>query len=250
MSETKDPAFLFYPGDASEDTQFMNRLERGGYFDILKAQKKFKRFSLAQIKKVLGGDFETCWPAIELVLGHDEAGYFIIWLDTSIKKRAAHSKIQKERINKYWDEKKNQTDTKNIPRNNHGTSVEVPLENEIENEIGIENKTEVKGGTGGFEITLKVEIPDNVLEAAEMNQFTHTQKNNTEFIKSQWKVFLSERMNDPPRTRHKTLSELTSHFLNWIRNKHPKVNGKNNSGSTGGKPIPTGQISKGGFGKL
>jgi hypothetical protein len=47
----KDPAFLFYPGDASEDTQFMNRLERGCYFDLLKAQKKFGKFTRDQVKK-------------------------------------------------------------------------------------------------------------------------------------------------------------------------------------------------------
>src|SRR5688572_22185346 len=106
----KDPAFLFYPGDASEDTQFMNRLERGAYFDILKAQKKFKRFSIEQLKKVLGSDFQSVWPAIELVLAKDENGFFIEWLETSIENRREHSKRQKERIDAYWEKKKRSKD--------------------------------------------------------------------------------------------------------------------------------------------
>jgi hypothetical protein len=91
----KDPAFLFYPGDASEDTQFMNRLERGAYFDLLKAQKKFRRFTLEQIKKVLGQDFDACWPAIELVLAKDSDGYYIEWVDEKIKAREAFSESRR-----------------------------------------------------------------------------------------------------------------------------------------------------------
>ena len=87
----KDPAFLFYPGDASEDTQFMSRLERGCYFDILKAQKKFERFTLDQLKRVLGSDFETCWPSIKVVLTTDDNYYWIEWLRESIEKRKAYS---------------------------------------------------------------------------------------------------------------------------------------------------------------
>lgn len=82
---------MFYPGDASEDTQFMNRLERGCYFDLLKAQKKFGRFTLDQIKKVLGNDFEICWPALKICLSYEEHMYFISWVDDSIRKRKEYS---------------------------------------------------------------------------------------------------------------------------------------------------------------
>ncbi len=92
----KDPAFLFYPADASEDTQFMNRLERGCYFDILKAQKKFSRFTIETIKKVLGRDFETCWDSIESVLKKDEAGYFIEWADEAIEKRKSFTESRRQ----------------------------------------------------------------------------------------------------------------------------------------------------------
>lgn len=87
----KDPAFLFYPAEASEDTQFLNRLERGAYFDLLKAQKRFGRFTLEQITKVLGSDFEAVWPALKICLTYVDDMYFIEWVDESINKRRAYS---------------------------------------------------------------------------------------------------------------------------------------------------------------
>lgn len=100
----KDPAFLFYPGDASDDTQFMNRLERGCYFDILKAQKKFVKFTFDQLKKVLGNDFNSCWPALELVLKKDGDFYFIEWVAEKIEERKKFSESRsKNRKSKTLD---------------------------------------------------------------------------------------------------------------------------------------------------
>lgn len=146
---TKDPAYLFYPADASEDTQFMNRLERGCYFDLMKAHKKFPRYSIEMIKKVLGQDFESCWASIVTILKQDEGGYFIEWVDNSIERRKQFSKAQTERITKYHDNrrKEQQNATVEQPTNYHGTSDEVPYVNENEignvivNEKGNENKS-------------------------------------------------------------------------------------------------------------
>ena len=105
-----------------------------------------------------------------------------------------------------------------------------------EEEKDKEEETDIlQGGAGGIEISLQTELPVNVQEAAELSQFTLTQKKNTTFIQSQWKVFLSERMNDPPAKKHRTTQQLTSHFLNWIRNKHPKVNGTHSNTSSGSR---------------
>jgi hypothetical protein len=138
-----DPAFLFYPGDASDDTQFMNRLERGCYFDLLKAQKKHRKFTLAFVKKVLGRDFDQCWPAIELVLKKDGEFYFIEWVDNSINDRAAHAAKQKKRIQDWWDRKRkaesvpdpNQTNTTVQPEHTSGNTLEDENASEDENEI-------------------------------------------------------------------------------------------------------------------
>jgi hypothetical protein len=125
----KDPAFLFYPADASNDTQFMNRLERGAYFDLVKGQRLYGGYTMVQLRKILGSDFESVWPSLELVLEFDGERYFVGWLKSSISKREDYSKKQSERIKKRW--------------NKDGNTVVLPKkENEIENEI--ENIIEVK----------------------------------------------------------------------------------------------------------
>lgn len=154
MAKGKDPAFLFYPGDASDDTQFMNRLERGCYFDLLKAQKKHRKFSIHLIQKVLGRDFESCWPAIELILKKEGDLYFIDWVHDSMENRAAHSEKQKKRIKEYWDKKKQsevipepiQNDTTEPPKQERGITLENG--NEIEDGNEIANTIAIKGVQG------------------------------------------------------------------------------------------------------
>jgi hypothetical protein len=95
----KDPAFLFYSADAAEDTQHLDRLERGAYFDILKAQKRFGKFTLEQLHKVLGNDFEKVWPALKMCLTHEQDMYFIAWVDESIEKRKEYSESRRSNRN-------------------------------------------------------------------------------------------------------------------------------------------------------
>lgn len=144
MAEGVDPAFLFYPADASEDTQFLNRLERGCYFDLLKAQKKHRRFTIDLIRKVFGADFNACWPAVESVLKKDGDFYFIAWVDEAIEKRAAHAAKQKKRIKDYWDKKK-QSET--IPEPIQMYTTEQPEQecgNTLENENAIVNENVIE----------------------------------------------------------------------------------------------------------
>jgi hypothetical protein len=140
MAKGKDPAFLFYPGDASEDTQFMNRLERGCYFDLLKAQKKFRKFTIDLVRKVLGQDFEKCWPAIESVLVKEGDFYFIGWVNDAIENRAEHSAKQKKRIQEWWDKKKQ---SESASPEVHGNSTVSPNQNggySLESENGNEDE--------------------------------------------------------------------------------------------------------------
>lgn len=108
---------------------------------------------------------------------------------------------------------------------------------EKEKEQEKEKEKEDRGaGKGLLKVNTSMEIPPNVLEAAEMNQWTLHQSRNTEFIHSQWKVFLKERNNDPPikvRTYTSNPPELYQYFLNWIRNKAPKKNDKGQTGTAG-----------------
>lgn len=91
----KDPAFLFYDGDAARDVSHMNRLERGAYFDVMQAQRKFGRMTLDIIRKVLGKDFETVWESLKICLSYDNHMYFIEWVENSTNKRKAYSESRK-----------------------------------------------------------------------------------------------------------------------------------------------------------
>lgn len=140
----RDPAFLFYDGDAARDVSHMNRLERGCYFDLLQAQRKFGSFTVEQARKILGKDFNECWPALEMILttANDDK-YCIEWVAISTKKREEHAEKQRIRIQSYWDKKKSR---KNLRKQRYrGKSVDLPLENENE----IENEINNKGGYRG-----------------------------------------------------------------------------------------------------
>lgn len=132
---SKDPAFLFYDGDAARDVSHMNRLERGCYFDIIQAQRKFHGITTEQARKILGKDFEACWGSLELVLTKENDIYYIGWLRESILKRQEYSKKQKKRITDYWDKK-----TRKASVVNNGI-YNTENENENENERYIHGNT-------------------------------------------------------------------------------------------------------------
>jgi len=96
----KDPAFLFYDADAAKDVSHMNRVERGGYFDIIQAQRKFGRMNIDIIKKVLGHDFETVWESIKIVMTYVDDMYFIFWVEESINKRKNYCESRSTNRNK------------------------------------------------------------------------------------------------------------------------------------------------------
>jgi len=141
-----DPAFLFYDGDAARDVSHMNRLERGCYFDLIQAQLKFGGYTTEQARKILGKDFETCWDSLSLVLECENDIYFIGWVKKSLGSRAEFAERQRKRIQDYWDKKKKEDE---IPVNNGGNTVVLPIINEDENEnedVNIDdNKIDYKG---------------------------------------------------------------------------------------------------------
>jgi hypothetical protein len=239
----EDFCFTYYDGDAARDKAHMTRLERGAYDDIISAQRKRGHLSLDDIKRVLSKDFNECWASLEWILKVDSEGnYFIEWVDKSIAKMRANSKKQKEKVEKRWKK-----DTEDIPRYNNSKETVVPFyEYENGNEDGIGNV--LVGGAGEdfefevsepFSIPPELPLPAATLEAAELNQFTLTGSKNTEFLQQRWGVFVAERIHDPPERRRnfRQLSDLTTYFLNWVRNKHPNAtNQRTSSGSNSAKP--------------
>jgi hypothetical protein len=217
----KDPAFLFYPGDASDDTQFMNRLERGCYFDLLKAQKKHRKFSIQLIQKVLGRDFESCWPAIELILQKDGDLYFIGWVHESMENRAAHSEKQKKRIKDYWDKKKQsesipepiQTNTTEQPIQNGG----ITLENENAIENGNENAIAIKGVQGEKrkdKLEIFEEIFTDELFVSDLSRM-YPKKNLQEAFEKCWLWHIQKP--SPPTEGWEWRQKLTT----WLNSKQP-----------------------------
>lgn len=124
---SRDPAFLFYDGDAARDVSHMNRLERGCYFDLIQAQRKFGGFTVEQARKILGKDFDSCWPAMEVILSREETGVYIIeWLRLAVTSRKEHAEKQRKRIQDYWDKKKKESELE-VPRKYRGITTDIPV---------------------------------------------------------------------------------------------------------------------------
>jgi len=150
----KDPAFLFYDGDAARDVSHMNRIERGCYFDLVMAQKKFGGFTVELIRKILGKDFEECWPSLELILKKEGDTYFIEWVRDSMEDRKVFAEKNRKRIQDWWDKKKTEeNNSTDIPRNNNGITTDIPYEDENEDAIENEDVKENKGGVGEIEVS-------------------------------------------------------------------------------------------------
>lgn len=205
----KDPAFLFYPGDWLGGTMGMTFEEKGAYLELLVMQWHSHRITEAHAKRVVGNEL---WQKISHKFSKDDKGFFNKKLQDVIIERKKHSEKQKINANKRWN--KHSCD---------GNAKAMPLESESE-----DINTDInKDYFGKSENLLKKEISETVLEATERNQFSHTGDRNTEFIKSQWEVFLSERANDNPIIQNQNKHRLGEYFINWMRTKFPKkINGK------------------------
>lgn len=278
----KDPAFLFYDGDAARDVSHMNRLERGCYFDLIQAQRKFHGFAVEQARKILGSDFETCWPALELILHLENDKYSIEWLANSLEKRTKYSETQRKRSQDYWDKKK-------IPGLFRGISTDIPLENEIENKDLFFNKDIFLIKNKIKEIQKKLLDPDlttedynelvdqknmlekekekisgekekeipNQLTAVELEQeLKHSQTwiekilrdPRISFDQAEIYKYLSIFVNelDVKEDLNKSLSEIKRHFYNWIIIKSEKKTTHEKSKKH--KADPTIAVDEGGYG--
>jgi hypothetical protein len=183
---SKDPAFLWYDGDAARDVSHMNRLERGAYFDIVQGQRKFGPLSLDQIRKILGRDFETVWGAVEVILEKKEDRFFISWLQDSLLRRKIHCEQQKQRVIQRWEKY-------------HGNTDVIPGAYLKENE----NENENKGGVGG-------EKPRKERVVKSVSKLTLSQRE--EIFKNQVEVFTQY----PP--------EMRTAFFNYWSEANPSGN--------------------------
>jgi hypothetical protein len=154
-----DFCFTYYDGDAARDMSHMNRLERGGYTDIIISQRKFGRLSLDQIRKILGHDFDACWPAIELVMKKELDKYSIEWLMNSEAKAKKHSTKQRENVSNRYQEPTNP-----LPKSDLVT----PLEDGDESEdVVVPERKGVQGET--IEARLDAALDSRTLDEIRVN---------------------------------------------------------------------------------
>lgn len=126
---SKDPAVLFYPQDFLVGVEFFTNEEVGAYIRVLCHQADKWSLTEKQIKAISGNSFDTI---IEKFIQDEDGSYYNKKMREVQIKRIQYSAIQAKRIQDYWDKKKN--DAGEIPRNNGGISVDIPLENGNENE--------------------------------------------------------------------------------------------------------------------
>lgn len=72
----KDFAFLFYVNDWAGGTQWMNRLQKGAYIDLLLFQVNNTSFTLDEVKMILGSDFNDTWPVLMRKFVHENGQYY------------------------------------------------------------------------------------------------------------------------------------------------------------------------------
>lgn len=202
----KDPAFLFYPGDAAEDVSHMNRLERGAYFDFVQAQKKFGALSIIMIKKILGKDFDSVWDALKMCLTYEKDMYFIAWLHDSIEKRKKYSASRA-------NNRKGQNQTKN--KDSHSTYV-----NHMENVNGIVNgiRNEEEGGVGE---TLDQRLT-SAFDASTLETLCLTFRNKN--VTDELQTFITKVRGSPQSYRHHDVNGLRLAFNYQLRNTKSNAN--------------------------
>lgn len=251
----KDPAFSFYAQDYLVDTFQWDRGSKSLHVDLLALSwiNGFIEADPAGVPVGLSDDDKQLWHARVKYKWELKEGKLVnLRLEEGREKRKRFLAGQSDKGKKSAEKR-----TKQQPEFNHGSTTVQQGNNHLKTEYEIEKENEfIDGGTGedfesrdSFSISLDLVLPMGTLETAELNQFALTRNKNTAFIQSQWPVFLAERIHDPPERRYQyqQLSDLTSYFLNWIRNKRP-TNGTHSKTSRSAPVINN--VPEGGFGQL
>lgn len=239
----KQPYIPFYIGDYIKDTRKLPLSVRGAWVDLLlfmwdEPIRGEIIGTIDELSGILSCSQKECDFVVNLLIekrvcNHEKLPGGKIKIISRRMKKDAEISLKRSQSGKISSEKRAKAQQKS---NKQSTKEVTKIQQNPEYDNEYDNEYEINSleGAGNFSLNTSLQLPANVLEAAERNQFTHTKKRNTDFVKSQWEIFLHERMNDPPKW--KTLNDLTRYFLNWIRDKFPK-NGTHIK-NIGIKPIP------------
>ena len=139
----KDPAMLFYTSDFLTGVQLMSMKERGQYITLLCLQQQRGHMTRKEMEKAVG---KMSDELLSKFIKDDDGKLFNKRAEFEISRREAHSKRQKENIEKRWNKQNGDSGSQ------EGNTVVLPLETETAIEIE-NNKQGVKEnrGRGGKE---------------------------------------------------------------------------------------------------
>jgi hypothetical protein len=230
------PYIPFYTGDYIKDTRKLPLAVRGAWMDLLlfmwdEEIRGEITGTIQEFAGMLSCSVEECQFALNLLKQKKTCSYED-FPDGRIKIISRRMKRDVDISLKRSESGKKGVIAKHLLQQNKefasANRKQIPdIDNIYDNDIKNSNLEESKVSNGESALNLKTKLPSNVLETAELNQYTLTGDRNTEFIKDHWKIFIRERLNESEgkQNQYFKLSELTGYFLNWIRNKHPKQNG-------------------------
>ncbi len=129
---SKNPAFLFYPGDWLTGTMFMSMEEKGAYITLLCVQFEHGELEEEKILQIIGPEL---WEKIRIKFKKNSRGFF--------NKRLAFEQEKREKYSKSRANNRRKTSiTHEKDMNNISDSHESDMENENENRNIDENRKE------------------------------------------------------------------------------------------------------------
>jgi len=84
---SKDPAFLFYPGDWLGGTMGMSFEQKGCYLELLMMQFNHGKFTESEVKQVLSVCFDYAWPTLKRKFETDGTYFWNGRMQEEIEKR-------------------------------------------------------------------------------------------------------------------------------------------------------------------
>lgn len=103
-------AFLFYINDWAGGTQWMKRLQRGAYLDLLLYQVNNTSFTLEEAKEILGEDFDSCWCILERKFILENGKYYNLKMRKVLEGRKQFT--DSRRLNRLGKTKKDKKNTR------------------------------------------------------------------------------------------------------------------------------------------
>lgn len=200
----RDPAILFYPQDFLVGVEFFTNEEIGAYIKTLCHQADKWSLTEKQIKVIAGNN--SVFNAIIEKFKQDEDGKFYNEKMREVQlKRKEYSEKQSKRIQDYWDKKK--SNTVELPRNNNGSTVVVPVENGNGNGNGNEDKDIIESVIEDKKENKKsLDYLDSNIDNFRIDEFEDID------IDKEYKKF-----RDWLKSKGKTYKDYSAGFRNWLR---------------------------------